>query len=590
MTKHSAASGSAASSSSSASASAPKLAATVFATLERDAMSRRVGVNDDLFPFSQLQFNREWDNSLPTLVQEFTYSKVRHELATLQSFREAFYKDFPGLESIDMRNILFAGGCVGHYLTSKQKYSGDIDVFVYGLTREAADERVHQFACELVASVKEAKRREAEREDAERAKNSSRFIPSDRNMEVKMIRNANGLSLFIESNYGSSQLYQVIFRLYASKSEILHGFDIGSSAVGFDGADLYFTTLSRFSYEFMCNILDTTRRSTTYEQRLEKYWRRGFRIILPFFNMSLLRLDYLKYRHLEFAIMPGLVFGYEKVVGNRIVVKEFCRGSNDYSTKKKKEQRENKEEQQERGDGEGEKGDQESNDEDAIVPKTDYDLDDVDEYNLLYINLTHLLNDPAKMYHFHRFQVKITCRKQEDAKKEEEEEEKEDEEEEEEQEEEEGEEDEEEEPQKKKQKKEVEKKQQDESVVIRAFFDRPPYLSANSVEFFYRRLREKVCVGKILRVGMLEKYVTVEPIAAIVTRLFVEKRDAKTVLDDVVARQQERVLQLLQTHAGTRRPLQWITENPGTQLTSSFSPIVERAEQWYGTFFVQRKA
>jgi hypothetical protein len=61
----------------------------------------------------------------------------------------------------------------------------------------------------------------------------------------------------------------------------LHGFDLGSSAVGFDGKDVYFTTLSKFSYENMVNVVDTTRRSTTYERRLHKYLKRGFSIAIP---------------------------------------------------------------------------------------------------------------------------------------------------------------------------------------------------------------------------------------------------------------------------------------------------------------------
>jgi len=79
---------------------------------------------------------------------------------------------------------------------------------------------------------------------------------------------------------------QFIMRLYKSVSEILHGFDLGSSAVGFDGSQVYLTTLSKYSYENMVNIIDTTRRSTTYEKRLSKYFYFGFDIIVPHFDFD----------------------------------------------------------------------------------------------------------------------------------------------------------------------------------------------------------------------------------------------------------------------------------------------------------------
>ena len=141
-------------------------------------------------------------------------------------------------------------------MSNTQPYKGDIDMFVYGLSQEDADARVVALVKDLIAA-----RKAIQAKDVEKKRMEKKYIYSyDRDVEGGFIRNASGLSVFI-----GNQLYQIIFRLYATKSEILHGFDIGSRAIGFDGRDVYFTTLSRFSYEFMCNIIDTTRRSTTYE-------------------------------------------------------------------------------------------------------------------------------------------------------------------------------------------------------------------------------------------------------------------------------------------------------------------------------------
>jgi hypothetical protein len=79
---------------------------------------------------------------------------------------------------------------------------------------------------------------------------------------------------------------QFIFRCYNSISEILHGFDIASSAIGFDGTNLFTTSIGHIAIKYGFNIIDTTRLSPSYEFRLSKYLGRGFGIIMPNFNID----------------------------------------------------------------------------------------------------------------------------------------------------------------------------------------------------------------------------------------------------------------------------------------------------------------
>ena len=122
---------------------------------------------------------------------------------------------------------------------------------------------------------------------------------------------------------------QIILRLYSSISEILHGFDIGSSAVGFDGTNVHFTSLSKYSYENMVNIYDGTRRSTTYEYRLAKYFNHGFDIIMP--NLDITKITDNKVN------LTYLPFTCESIDGNKIVLdrflKDFSIKQSDYSDK-----------------------------------------------------------------------------------------------------------------------------------------------------------------------------------------------------------------------------------------------------------------
>lgn len=86
------------------------------------------------------------------------------------------------------------------------------------------------------------------------------------------------------------EIYQVILRKYNSINQILYGFDIGASQIGFSCIGVqkfHFTVLSKFALETQYNVVDTTRRSLSYEWRLEKYnFHKNFGIIFPFLKYS----------------------------------------------------------------------------------------------------------------------------------------------------------------------------------------------------------------------------------------------------------------------------------------------------------------
>jgi hypothetical protein len=75
--------------------------------------------------------------------------------------------------------------------------------------------------------------------------------------------------------------YQIILRLYKSKSEILMGFDVDSCCIGFDGKDVYMSPRCLYSISHMLNTVNLKRASPTYTYRLAKYMHRGFAIHVP---------------------------------------------------------------------------------------------------------------------------------------------------------------------------------------------------------------------------------------------------------------------------------------------------------------------
>lgn len=72
--------------------------------------------------------------------------------------------------------------------------------------------------------------------------------------------------------------------MYKSPAEVLMGFDIDSCSVGYDGKNVYALERACRAITRGFNLVDMSRRSLTYEQRLFKYSKRGFAVAIPGFK------------------------------------------------------------------------------------------------------------------------------------------------------------------------------------------------------------------------------------------------------------------------------------------------------------------
>jgi hypothetical protein len=287
-----------------------------------------------------------WDFTLPTLMPKKygmdQQTLFQEKIVSKEVFMKTITDKIPILKhGLNLSNVLIAGGFVSDCLLNKDR-SKDVDMFIYGLaTQEEATARVHKLVNDIIdlnAAYKKKKKEEQRRSSKDSKKS---YMSDDDESETthtesvfpKAIRHQHCLNLECEGVD-----YQIIFRLYKTKSEILHGFDLGSSAVGFDGKDVLFTSLSKFSYENIANIIDPSRRSTTYEKRLEKYYQKGFRIILPDLNIKAIPTNSLRYGLAEVCDLPHFVFTYRNIKGNRIYVERFAKvGDTDVDSDEQKE-------------------------------------------------------------------------------------------------------------------------------------------------------------------------------------------------------------------------------------------------------------
>ena len=114
---------------------------------------------------------------------------------------------------------------------------------------------------------------------------------------------------------------------------------------------------------------------------------------------------------------------------------------------------------------------------------------------------------------------------------------------------------------------------------------KPPRITKGSVISFYETLKKKIDSKKI-DVVSLKKFVTVDKITDIVTNLI--KSTNSDYIDDLISRQTDIVLKKLSKL--TKRDhtkIKWIEQNPGTQISGSFNPIIADEKDWYGTYFVK---
>jgi hypothetical protein len=477
----------------------------VFNVLELDSQARnkqnKTVTNNpfyDLWLLKDINFNNDWDYSLPTIYSNRQFDKKSDIVKDIEDFKILYNTEFSRyMSEVDYNNILIAGGAPTSILL-QEKWGNDIDIFIYGLTVQAAKDKVKTLIQQiyksnrLYLSTQHSKDNKNNGEDSgkKKKKNNKNPINDDelKGMLLKeeeddySIRNKYAITLVV----GTKKI-QIILRLYKSISEILHGFDLGSSAVGYDGNQLYFTTLGRFSYEYFANIVDPSRRSTTYERRLMKYYGRGFDIILPYLDINKLSTSYLKYGMGEVAELPYFTFTYNQVRGNKIKIGRVIRNS-------------------------------------KLIDNSDYQQEDLDEYAIFYINLRNIAKNDDNYYYFNR---------------------------------------------------------RDNLNIL----TNPPYISAGRVIDYYDKLADRIYSDSKFDAKIFNMYFSIELLPQVLTDIFLNKNMDN--LHQLIETQKQIVLQRLDAvQKLNHSDIQFIVDNPGTQLTGSFNPIISNIADWYGPYMV----
>jgi hypothetical protein len=116
-------------------------------------------------------------------------------------------------------------------------------------------------------------------------------------------KKANVVNFICENDEGEKLCYQFVLRIYPSLDSIIGGFDLGSCMIAFDGETTYTTYLGAWCIYKKCNIVDTTRRSLSFDRRLIKYQDMGFAIVMPGLSTDLLKPITGKERDIKFTAL-----------------------------------------------------------------------------------------------------------------------------------------------------------------------------------------------------------------------------------------------------------------------------------------------
>jgi ankyrin repeat protein len=176
------------------------------------------------------------------------------------------------------------------YYHEKLAPASDVDLFIFGLDEEQAIEKIKQ----IETAVRDS-------------------ILSD----TTTIRTKHAIT--IASQYPTRHV-QIVLRLYKSVSEILTGFDVDCSCVAYDGTQVWAAPRAVAAFVTQINMVDLSRRSPSYENRLSKYSHRGFEVYWPLLERS--KVDPTIFER-SFSRVMGLA---------RLLVLEKLPGPNDRDT------------------------------------------------------------------------------------------------------------------------------------------------------------------------------------------------------------------------------------------------------------------
>jgi hypothetical protein len=283
----------------------------VAAAVQEDIACRRPGVTEGLYPLEGLAPFSRLGHGIPMIRKASPVEFGR--AADNGEFHDRLHRFAPYLANLDMKGLglRLAGGAVSALVmqssdeairsdgASETDHSAchDFDLFLVGhKSDESALEAINILARHLreqwVHSEMKVYRTQGcitfytpwLKEDPEKEKKPTNWERCPYHGYGCPVYDPNHPDTPHYSMRRRDCLVQVILRRYSTDAEVIHGFDLGSSAFLWDGKQVLMTGLGRLAAEHGINVLNLDARRGSYERRLARYFKRGFDLVLPDLN------------------------------------------------------------------------------------------------------------------------------------------------------------------------------------------------------------------------------------------------------------------------------------------------------------------
>jgi len=194
----------------------------------------------------KLNYDKFCDEKIPVIIDNF--GNYHSPFNKIKKFRAKFHEKYPIFENFDFSNVLIAGGIFSGI--SFYYANSDVDLFIYGLDEEGSKQKlreIYEYICNQLP-----------------------------NQKIRVYVSKMSFTML----YGRHSKIQVILRRFRSIAHVLNSFDLGSSAIGYDGNNILVSALGLFAWRYLVNVINPRRFSPNYVFRLTKYLNREFAIVL----------------------------------------------------------------------------------------------------------------------------------------------------------------------------------------------------------------------------------------------------------------------------------------------------------------------
>lgn len=206
-----------------------------------------------------------------------------------ETYSQRFAQEFPEVAKIlPMPNVAVAGGAAAWPLGDPFKKASDIDFFLYGLPSDECSNECRE-ECHHYCKCEESRRLRWGCVSALVTRIREQFVQCVELLSPGLVTIKASRRPGPGAHHSPAVIkLQIILRAYPTVSSILHGFDVPSCSVAYDGWIANMTRLAAFAHTFRANIVVPEYRSTTYESRLLKYFDRGYALVMPHLDLGCL--------------------------------------------------------------------------------------------------------------------------------------------------------------------------------------------------------------------------------------------------------------------------------------------------------------